>query len=80
MITGKELKMMAGLVPDDAVVTIDGNNGVDVVRVVVENMPWGVRADLRLTEGWSITNDAKLSEIMRMFRHAGSTIPDAETR
>lgn len=79
MITGKDLKMFASVIPDDAGVTINGNWNVNIVNVKVETNPNGLLADLQLTPGYSITKDSVLDEMFR-YQHKGSSTPDAETR
>ena len=64
MMSGKEIKRLVNLIPDDAFVTIDGNPRVDVTSVAIETSFDGISADLQLTPGWSISNDRILSEIM----------------
>jgi len=80
MITGKELKRMIDLIPDSAVVTINGNWMVDVSEVTVETTPNGLMADLQLTKGFSITKDSVLAELFGRYQHPMSSTPDAETR
>ena len=57
MITGEELKRMVNLIPDRAVVTINGNRNVDIISVdgeIYGHLPcW----NLRLTPGFSIVTD-----------------------
>lgn len=64
MMSGKEIKRLVNLIPDEAIVTIDGNPRVDVTNVAIEFSFDGVSADLQLTPGWSISNDRILSEFM----------------
>lgn len=65
MITGKDLKRMVDMIPDDAVVTMNGNYNCCVEGVTVESAdPFGwMHADLKLTEGFSITKDSVMEEM-----------------
>jgi len=74
MITGKDLKRMLSLIPDDAVVTINGHPDVDIVQVKMETDWQGLQADLMLTPGYGITKDSVLEG---MFRHP---FKEAQTR
>lgn len=76
MITGKDLKRMVSAIPDSAVVTIDGQYMVDIQEIRVDTTPDGPLADLKLTDGYSIINDAAFYR----FQHLCSSTPDAETR
>lgn len=60
MITGKELKRYLTLIPDDAVVMLDGNPGADIIGIEVEtdSVNGGWRANLPITEGYSVTKDS----------------------
>ena len=73
MITGKDLKRMVSLIPDDAYVTVNGNYDVSVESVKVESAdPFGyIHSDLKLTSGYSITKDCVLEEMFkRPFKDA----------
>ena len=63
MTTGKYLKQLVEMIPDDAVVTVNGNWNVSVEAVSVETTVDGWIASLRLTEGFSVTSDKVLNEI-----------------
>lgn len=65
MITGKDLKRMLSLIPDDAVVTVNGNYNVDIVQVKMETDFQGLQADLMLTPGYSITKDSVMTEMFK---------------
>ena len=59
MITGKELKRYLSVIPDDAVVMLDGNPGADIVGIEVENsVNGGWTVNLPITEGYSVTKDS----------------------
>ena len=60
MITGKELKRYLTLIPDDAVVTLDGNPGADIIGIKVEtdSVNGGWTVNLQITEGYSVTKDS----------------------
>lgn len=69
MISGKDLKRMVSLIPDNAVVTINGNYNVDIIQVRVETTDVdGLLADLRLTPGYSITKDSVMEEMFKDLR------------
>ena len=75
MITGKDLKRMVEVIPDDAIVLVGNNQHVGVESVTVSTWPW-LNANLELTPGFSITKDSVLEE---MFKQKTS-FPDAEIR
>ena len=84
MITGKDLKRMVSLIPDDAYVTVNGNYDVSVESVKVESAdPFGyIHSDLKLTSGYSITKDSVLEEMFKLndpdFK-LGWISPDGDT-
>ena len=65
MITGKELKWYLTMIPDDAVVMLDGNPDADIIGIKCEtdsvNDGWTV--NLQITEGYSVTKDSVVKEI-----------------
>lgn len=65
MITGEELKRYLTLIPDDAVVMLDGNPEADIIGIKVEtdsvNEGWTV--NLQITEGYSVTKDSVVKGI-----------------
>lgn len=65
MITGKELKRYLTLIPDDAVVMLDGNPGADIIGIKVEtdSINEGWTANLQITEGYSVTKDSVVKGI-----------------
>ena len=65
MITGKELKRYLTLIPDDAVVTLDGNPGADIIGIEVEtdSVNGGWTVNLPITEGYSVTKDSVVKGI-----------------
>ena len=64
MITGKELKRYLSVIPDDAVVMLDGNPGADIVGIEVENsVNGGWTVNLPITEGYSVTKDSVVKGI-----------------
>lgn len=63
MITGKDLKQLVRIIPDDAVVMVNDNWNVSVEAVNVETTVDGWIASLKLTEGFSVTSDKVLDEI-----------------
>lgn len=65
MISGKELKRMVSLIPDNAVVTINGNYNVDITQVKMETDMDGLLVDLLLTPGYSITKDSVMQEMFK---------------
>ena len=65
MITGKDLKRMLSIIPDDAVVTVNGNYNVDIVQVKMETDFQGIQVDLMLTPGYSITKDSVMQEMFK---------------
>lgn len=77
MMTGKELKRLVSIIPDDAAVTINGGYDVDIVEVSVEGPgPFcSPSADLKLTQGYTITKDSVLDKMFRPDK-----FKDVETR
>ena len=65
MISGKDLKRMVALIPDNAAVTINGNYNVDITQVKVVTDMDGLLADLLLTPGYSITKDSVMEEMFK---------------
>lgn len=65
MITGKELKRYLTLIPDDAVVMLDGNPGADIIGIEVEtdSVNGGWTVNLQITEGYSVTKDSVVKGI-----------------
>lgn len=65
MITGKELKRYLTVIPDDAVVMLDGNPGADIIGIKVEtdNVNEGWTVNLQITEGYSVTKDSVVKGI-----------------
>ena len=65
MITGKELKRYLTLIPDDAVVTLDGNPEADIIGIEVEtdSVKGGWTVNLQITEGYSVTKDSVVKGI-----------------
>lgn len=65
MITGKELKRYLSVIPDDAVVMLDGNPDADIIGIKCEtdsfNEGWTV--NLQITEGYSVTKDSVVKGI-----------------
>ena len=65
MITGEEPKRYLTLIPDDAVVMLDGNPEADIIGIKVEtdtvNGGWTV--NLQITEGYSVTKDSVVKGI-----------------
>ena len=70
MITGKELKRMLSLIPDRAVVTINGNPNVDIVEVEGETTPFDYHVNLKLTSGFSIVKDSFVDELYSELKGA----------
>lgn len=70
MITGEELKRYLSVIPDDAVVMLDGNPDVDIVCINatrdVVNERWTV--SLQITEGYSVTKDSVVKGIFDCLR------------
>lgn len=60
MITGKELKRYLSVIPDDAVVMLDGNPDVDIVCINAtrDGVNKGCMVSLQITEGYSVTKDS----------------------
>ena len=68
MITGKYLKQLVEMIPDDAGVTVNGNWNVSVEGVSVETTVDGWIVSLRLTEGFSVTSDEVLNDMFKQLR------------
>ena len=60
MNTGKELKRYLTMIPDDAVVMLDGNPEADIIGIKVEtdSVNGGWTVNLQITEGYSVTKDS----------------------
>lgn len=65
MITGKELKRYLTVIPDDAVVMLDGNPDADIIGIKVEtdSVNGGWTVNLQITEGYSVTKDSVVKGI-----------------
>ncbi len=65
MITGKELKRYLTVIPDDAVVMLDGNPEADIIGIKVEtdSINGGWTVNLQITEGYSVTKDSVVKGI-----------------
>lgn len=70
MITGKELKRYLTVIPDDAVVMLDGNPEADIVGIKVEtdSVNGGWTVNLQITEGYSVTKDSVVKGIFDCLR------------
>lgn len=68
MITGKYLKQMVGIIPDDAAVMVNGNWNVSIERVSVETSEYGWDASLILTKGYSVTSDEVLNSMFNQLK------------
>lgn len=65
MITGEELKRYLTVIPDDAVVMLDGNPEADIIGIEVEtdSVNGGLALNLQITEGYSVTKDSVVKGI-----------------
>jgi hypothetical protein len=65
MITGEELKRYLSVIPDDAVVMLDGNPEADIIGIKVEtdSVNGGWTVNLQITEGYSVTKDSVVKGI-----------------
>jgi len=70
MILGSDLKRMINMIPDDAGVTLNGNWDVNIDSVTVESGACGLRADLKLTDGFSLVKDNFVSGLYDELRRA----------
>ena len=68
MILMKDLKRMLDILPDNSVVTINGNYNVDIVSVFAETTFDGIRCDLKLTPGYSITKDSVMDAMFGQLK------------
>lgn len=68
MITGKYLKQLVGIIPDDAVVMVNGNWNVSVEAVSVETSEDRWLASLNLTKGYSVTSDEVLNGMFNQLK------------
>lgn len=64
MITGKDLKRMVEVIPDNAIVLVNGNQNVSVESVDVSMYPW-LNVSINLTPGYSITKDSVMQEMFK---------------
>ena len=67
MITGKELKRMVEVIPDDAIILVNDNQHVSIVSFKVSTYPW-LHASLNLTPGYSITNDGVMKGLFEFMK------------
>lgn len=58
MITGEELKRYLTVIPDDAVVMLDGNPDADIIGIKAETDDGRWVISLQITEGYSVTKDS----------------------
>ena len=70
MILGSDLKRMIAMIPDDAGVTINGNWDVNIESVSVECGCMGLKADLKLTEGFGLVKNDFVSGLYDELRRA----------
>ena len=65
MITGKELKRYLTVIPDGAVVMLDGNPEADIIGIKCEtdSINGGWTVNLQITEGYSVTKDSVVKGI-----------------
>lgn len=68
MMTGKCLKQLVGIIPDDAGVMVNGNWNVSVEAVSVETSEGRWSASLNLTKGYSVTSDEVLNGMFNQSR------------
>lgn len=71
MITGKDLKRLVALIPDEAGVVLNGNWNVSIEGVTVETTLDGWIASLNLTKGFSITSDEVLNGLFKREYYGG---------
>ncbi len=64
MITGKDLKRMVEVIPDNAIVLVNGNQNVSVNSVDVSTYPW-LNVSINITPGYSITKDSVMQEMFK---------------
>lgn len=67
MMLMKDLKWMLSTVPDEALVTIDGNYNVNIEKIHYE-VGSDCVCDLRLTEGYSVTKDSIIKGMFDCLR------------
>lgn len=66
MMTGKDLKEMVSKIPNDAIVTFDNNLFVELTGLSIEFGSYDCpHADIKITEGFSITCDEVVDELFR---------------
>lgn len=72
MITGEELKRYLTVIPDDAVVMLDGNPEADIIGIKVEtdSVNGGWTVNLQITEGYSVTKDSVVKGIFDCLKLA----------
>ena len=68
MITGEELKRYVNVIPDKAIVTLDGNPDADIVGFKAETYDGRWVVNLQITEGFSITKDSVLDSMFDFLR------------
>ena len=70
MITGKELKRYLTVIPDDAVVMLDGNPEADIIGIKAETDDGRWVVNLQITEGYSVTKDSVVKGIFDCLKLA----------
>lgn len=68
MITGEELKRYLAVIPDDAVVMLDGNPEADIIGIKAETDDGRWVVNLQITEGYSVTKDSVVKGIFDCLR------------
>ena len=68
MITGEELKRYVNVIPDNAVVMLDGNPDVDIIGIKAETDDGRWVVNLQITEGFSVTKDSIIKGMFDCLR------------
>ena len=68
MITGEELKRYVNVIPDNAVVMLDGNPDADIIGIKAETDDGGWVVNLQITEGFSVTKDSIIKGMFDYLR------------
>lgn len=68
MITGEELKRYVNIIPDKAVVMLDGNPDADIIGIKAETDDGRWVVNLQITEGFSVTKDSIIQGMFDCLR------------
>ena len=68
MITGKELKRFINVIPDSALIMLDGNPDADIIGIKAETDDGRWVVNLQITEGFSVTKDSIIKSMFECLK------------